>query len=326
MLSCPKCHALVYAAELQSLAEQAKAAEASGNLKEARELWAKSLALLPPESGQYTTIQSHIEALAGAEEAARSQQEEASFRKRWAKYLGPFAAAAVMAWKFKALLLLALTKAKFLIFGLGKLQTLLSMFVSLGVYWSWYGWGFAVGFLLCIYVHEMGHVWMLRRYGLSASAPMFIPGLGAFISLYKSPNSVHENARIGLAGPMWGLAAAFFCWLWGVSTGSGLMLAIAKVTAVLNLFNLTPVWQLDGGRGFRALAQTQRIVILALAGSLWFFTSAGMFFLIVLGTGYRLFKRDAAPEPDNGALWEFASLLIALGLLASISAPTPGRS
>lgn len=312
----------MYAAELANLAEEAKRAAESGNVVRSRELWAKGLTLLPPESGQYATIQAHIEALDRAEEAARAEREASGFRARWTKRLGPLAGVAFLLWKFKAFVLLALSKGKFLVLGLGKLQTLLSMFVSLGVYWSWYGWGFALGFLLCIYVHEMGHVWMLRHYGLAASAPMFIPGLGAFISLYKSPSSVREDARIGLAGPMWGLAAACFCWVWGVSTGSGVMLAIAKVTAALNLFNLVPIWQLDGGRGFRSLTRTHRILIAALAASLWLLTSVGMFFLILLGAGYRFYKRDAAVEADNGAFWEFALLLIALGLLASIAVPS----
>src|ERR1035437_4631322 len=81
------------------------------------------------------------------------------------------------------LLLLALTKGKFLLLGLTKMGTLLTMLASLGVYWAMYGWAFALGLVVSIYTHEMGHVAAIRRYGFPASAPMFIPGFGAFIQL-----------------------------------------------------------------------------------------------------------------------------------------------
>src|ERR1700689_2677115 len=73
--------------------------------------------------------------------------------------------------------LLLLSKGKLLLLGLTKLSTLLSMFAFFGVYWTLYGWAFALGLVLSIYVHEMGHVSALRRYGIPATAPMFIPGL-----------------------------------------------------------------------------------------------------------------------------------------------------
>jgi len=96
--------------------------------------------------------------------------------------------------------LFALTKAKFLLLGLTKLSTLGSMLAFLGVYWSMFGWKFALGFVLCIYVHEMGHVAELRRFGIAASAPMFIPGLGAFVSLKQLPANVMQDSRVGWPG------------------------------------------------------------------------------------------------------------------------------
>jgi Zn-dependent protease len=125
---------------------------------------------------------------------------------------------------------------------LGKFKTLLTMLASMGLYWNWFGWRFAVGFVLGIYVHEMGHVWALHRLGLRASTPMFIPGFGAFISLYDSPANVGQDARIGLAGPLWGAAAALAFLLPSLFLPGGtLWLAIARATAMINLFNLTPV-------------------------------------------------------------------------------------
>jgi Zn-dependent protease len=193
------------------------------------------------------------------------------------------------------------------------------MFVTMGVYWSLYGWKFAVGFVLGIYVHEMGHVWMLKHYGLRASAPMFIPGFGAFVSLYDSPQSVGQDARIGLAGPLWGAAAALACLPPAALLGSGVLFAVAHATAYINLFNLTPVWQLDGGRAFRALDRKQRLMLLALMVLLWFVTSQGMFLILALGAAWRAFaQRDFAPEPDQGVLAQFAGLLVLFGAILAL--------
>src|SRR4029079_13484890 len=86
--------------------------------------------------------------------------------------------------------------------------TVLSMLLSLGVYWTAWGWKFALGIVLSIYVHEMGHVIVLGRYGFRATAPMFIPGLGALVRLRQHVVNPREDAEIGLAGPIYGLGAA----------------------------------------------------------------------------------------------------------------------
>src|SRR5262249_18996551 len=105
---------------------------------------------------------------------------------------------------------LALWKLKTLLLGLTKASTLLTMFMSLGVYWAAWGWKFALGIVLSIYVHEMGHVIALRRLGFKASAPMFIPGIGAVVRLQQQVVNPREDAEIGLAGPIYGLGAAVF--------------------------------------------------------------------------------------------------------------------
>jgi Zn-dependent protease len=235
----------------------------------------------------------------------------------WIKKLGPFGAIAVAALKFKTAIFLLLTKAKFLLFGLSQLKTLLSMFAFFGVYWALYGWKFAAGFVIGIYIHEMGHVWMLRHYGLRASAPMFIPGFGAFVSLYDSPADVNEDARIGLAGPLWGAGAAITALLLaGAYPQQPVWLAVARATAYINLFNLIPVWSLDGGRGFRALDLRQRWMWIGLVALLWYLTRSGLFVLLLVGALYRVFwKKDPAARPDMGAFLEFAALLALFGAL-----------
>lgn len=243
-------------------------------------------------------------------------RNESKPQPEWIKRLGPLGVVATAALKFKTAILLFFAKAKFLLFGLAKLKTLLSMLAFLGVYWGLYGWKFAAGFVLGIYIHEMGHVWMLRHYGLRASAPMFIPGLGAFVSLYDSPADVAQDARIGLAGPLWGAGAALACLLPTIVFPGGVWGAIARATAYINLFNLTPVWTLDGGRGFRALDYRQRIMWLGLAVALWYITDSGLFLILLLGGAYRVFwKKDHAPVADQGLFFQFAGLMALFGAM-----------
>jgi Zn-dependent protease len=110
--------------------------------------------------------------------------------------------------------------------------------------------------VLFIYIHEMGHVIALRSYGLPASAPMFIPGLGAFIRLRTLNITPIQDARIGLAGPFYGLGAALLSLALFLATGRPIFAVIAHFGATINLFNLIPVWHLDGSRGFRSLTQS----------------------------------------------------------------------
>src|SRR6185503_15304593 len=98
--------------------------------------------------------------------------------------------------------LLLAGKLKFLLLGLSKLSTVASMFGFILVYWSIHGWPLAVGLAGSIYVHEMGHVAMLRRLGIAASAPLFIPGVGALVMLKERITDPLVDARIGLAGPL----------------------------------------------------------------------------------------------------------------------------
>jgi Zn-dependent protease len=317
-LSCPACRQLVHAGRLDELSRQAKTHEAAASHREAAIAWRQALDLLPPDSNQAVLIRDRIATLGAAARVAPAKP-----RPAWIKKLGPLAGAALLLWKFKAALLIVLGKGKFLLLGLGKFKTLLSMLATIGLYWSWYGWKFAVGFVLAIYVHEMGHVWALRRFGLRASAPMFIPGFGAFVSLYDSPANAGQDARIGLAGPIWGAAAAMIFLAPGLLLGGGFWFAVARATAWLNLLNLTPVWTLDGGRAFRALDSRQRFYIGALLILLWLATSEGLFLIPIAGVAYQIFwKKDAPAEGDRTILLQYAGLA---ALFAALMAAIPVR-
>ncbi len=154
--------------------------------------------------------------------------------------------AALSATKLKGLLLL-LPKLKFF-------TTSASMLVSIAAYTLIFTWRFAVGFVLLLLVHELGHVIQLRREGVKASAPVFIPFLGAAIAAKSLGGNALAEARVGLAGPVLGTLAAAAVGVAGLATDSELLKALAFVGFFLNLFNLLPVLPLDGGRAMSALS------------------------------------------------------------------------
>ena len=126
--------------------------------------------------------------------------------------------------------------------------------VSVAAYSLFWGWEFAAGFVVLMFVHEMGHVIQLRREGVPASAPMFVPFLGAVVMMKSLPDDALAEARVGLAGPVLGTLGAAAVAVVGGLTGSSLLLALAYVGFLLNLFNLLPVVPLDGGRAMAAMA------------------------------------------------------------------------
>jgi Zn-dependent protease len=167
-------------------------------------------------------------------------------RSRLKRAFGPLAVLAASAAKFKGVLLL-LPKLKLL-------TTSGTMLVSVAAYSLIWGLPFAVGFVLLLLVHEMGHVIQLRREGLQASAPMFIPFLGAVVMAKSLGDNALAEARVGLAGPVLGsLGSLALIPLWH-ATGNEMWRALAFTGFFLNLFNLLPVVPLDGGRAMAAMA------------------------------------------------------------------------
>jgi Zn-dependent protease len=169
------------------------------------------------------------------------------WRQRLKGALGPVAAAVLLiATKGKAILLL-LPKLKLF-------TTSASMLVSIAAYALIWGWSFAVGFVLLLLVHEMGHVIQLRREGVEASAPMFIPFLGAVISAKSLGGDAAAEARVGLAGPILGTLGTLIPLAIWLATGEQFWQALAYVGFFINLLNLLPVLPLDGGRAMAAIS------------------------------------------------------------------------
>lgn len=312
----------MHAATLKRLAAEAEAAEQKGEISAALSAWRSTMDLLPPESQQYAVILQRVRALSARVEDIGDAPKPSAWKKGAAGASG----LAVLLFKFKTVLLVLLTKGKFLLLGLTKAKTLFSMLVFLGVYWSIWGWKFALGFVVSIYIHEMGHVWMLNRYGIKATAPMFIPGFGALVRLQQYPVTVIEDARVGLAGPLWGLGAASAAYGIYLATGDTIWGAIAQSGAMINLFNLIPIWQLDGGRGFRSLTRAQRGLAAVAVGGMYYATAheqrQNFFLLIILFcAGGRVFMGEAPKERDDFGLFQYVLLILLLGGLSAISLP-----
>jgi Zn-dependent protease len=322
LLSCPVCHRLVHGQALKELAGRAETAAARGDLREALGAWRSSLELLPPGSRQHVAIAQRIEALSAQVESTSSAATPVPKSGAW-KWLAALGPIGLLLWKFKFIVVAILTKGKLLLLGLTKTGTLLSMFATVGVYWTVWGLWFAVGLVVSIYIHEMGHVAALRRLGIKASAPMFVPGLGAFVRMKQLPASPHEEARVGLAGPVWGLFTALACAAVALAMGSAYWSALAVWGARINLFNLIPVRPLDGGRGLLPLSRREAVAVTGVIGGTLLLTGEGMLWLLLLAAGGQLVAGGAPGPGDRRAAVTYSLLVAALGALCLLPVAAP---
>ncbi len=205
------------------------------------------------------------------------------FRELATKLWAPIAGLGYLLFKFKAAILA--------VFKLKIFATSASMLVSIAAYaWIW-GWRFAVGFVLLLFVHELGHVLELRRQGVPATAPLFIPFLGAVVGMKQLPNDVWREAQVALAGPILGSLGALGVWAAGASLDSDLLVALAFTGFFLNLFNLLPVSPLDGGRAAAALHPALWAVGLALLLGLTLLYPNPILILVLLIGGLEVWRR-----------------------------------
>jgi Zn-dependent protease len=305
-LACPACAWLTHGDTLKELAVEADLSTRIGNLVDARNQWTMALDLLPPQSQQHAVIRERVASLTSRINAAGDDSVASTVSTPWWRRGAPGIATAA---------LVMLSKVKFLVLGLTKASTLISMFAFFGVYWSIYGWPLALGLVVSIYIHEMGHVAMLRRLGIAAGAPMFIPGVGALVMLKQRVDDPLTDAKIGLAGPVWGLGAAIAAFAVYLVTGAKIWLAIAQLTGFLNLFNLIPVWQLDGARGIHVLARGERWIVVGAIVVTLLITEQRL--LLILGgvAIWRAWQSDAGPG-NTRVLATFVVLVAALSVLA----------
>lgn len=191
---------------------------------------------------------------------------EPGFFQRIKKLLAPVGFVLVLVVKFFA-------KLKFLVLPVLKffpviLKTGGTMILSVGAYALAWGWWYALGFVLLIFVHECGHLVAARRLGLNVGAPVFIPFMGAFIALKEAPRDAWVEAQVGIGGPLLGAVGAAVCLGIYLFSGNPLFGALAYTGCMLNLFNLAPVGFLDGGRIVTALSPWLWLVGMVILGAM----------------------------------------------------------
>jgi Zn-dependent protease len=188
------------------------------------------------------------------------------------------------------------------LFVAGKLGKLLTtggtMLLSILLY-SWvYGWKYAVGFVLLIFIHEMGHYVAARQRGLAVGVPTFIPFVGAWIEMKEMPHDVETEAYVGFAGPLVGTVGALACYWLARQTGSEMLLALAYAGCMLNLFNLIPISPLDGGRITAIISPRVWLAGVPLLAALFFYRPSPMLILIAI-MAYPQIKLALAGDPSR---------------------------
>jgi Zn-dependent protease len=293
-LECPQCRNLVHGDQMEQMAAHARSLEAHGDLQGARERWLACLPLLPAQSAQAEWIRGHVRELETSAPLQASAQRGPNATPDWAKKLGPVGP---------------------LLLGLWKLKFMWSFVAFLGLYWQLWGAAFGIGFAVLILVHEMGHFIDIKRRGLPADMPMFLPGLGAYVKWNALGVPLETRAAISLAGPLAGWFASAICAVLWLQTGYGLWGALARTSAWLNALNLIPLWIFDGSSATNALSKLERAVVLLVSAALGYALGEWVFGVVALGMGVRLFTHDAPPEHSNATAAYFVAVLTALAIV-----------
>ncbi len=249
---------------------------------------------LPPQAPVTPSVAASATVTSAVTTAA---ENEAFAAKRKRAGGGILATIVAIAAKGKALLLI-LPKIKVLSTGATAL-------VSVAAYSLFWGWTFAVGFVVLLFVHEMGHVIQLRREGIEASAPMFIPFFGAVVMAKSMGDDAVTEARVGLAGPVLGTAGAGVCLAIGEATNNDYWRALAYVGFLLNLFNLLPVTPLDGGRAMAALSPVMWFVGLGLMAVLAFTFHRSLILIFLVIAAFDVYRRWTALRKGGEAVQSY---------------------
>jgi len=216
--------------------------------------------------------------------------------------------------------LFVLGKAKFLglLAGVFKFKTLATMLLSIGAYAIEWGWLFALGFVLLIFVHEMGHAVAMRLEGIPAGAPVFIPFVGAFVAMQGQPRDAAVEARVALAGPVVGSLAAWAVLGAGFALEQPLLAALGHTAVLLNLFNLVPVPPLDGGRIAGAFTRTYWVTGYSVGIAALLVTGSPILLVVLVVGLFTLVRRWRDPVPGYDALPSRQRALIGLAYAALV--------
>jgi Zn-dependent protease len=249
----------------------------------------------PQDMEQYA---SHNE-VAPADVEQQGNAEKGGARKKLTGIAALLAAIGGWILKFKSLLFL-------LKFGTAGISAL----VSIGFYALLFGWPFAIGLVLMLFIHEMGHALVMKLKGIPVGSMIFIPMLGAAVMMNQMPKNAKDEAEVGIAGPIAGALAASFCLYVAQSQPHTVWAPLAYFGFFMNLFNLIPIVPFDGGRVLAAI--DRRIWILgfvALLGyQIWLWMNGNFYpwlLIFVVMAAFQLFSRGRTPDsPEARAYYE----------------------
>lgn len=228
--------------------------------------------------------------------------------------------------KFKSAIIFILVKFKFIFIflKLGKfISTIASMLLMIVIYAKTYGWTFASGFVLLLFIHEMGHYLTAKAIKLDVGVPIFIPFVGALISLKEEPKDAVTEAKVAMGGPLVGSLGSLICLLLYYILKEDVLMALAYTGFMLNLFNLIPVHPLDGGRVVSAISPRLWLIGIPI-GVIALFKAFNPIILILLALGIvKVIEQYRNPdklyyEVKTTTRWMFAlgyfGLILLLGL------------
>ncbi len=225
-----------------------------------------------------------------------------------------------------AILLFVLGKSKYLLMiaKVAKFHTLITMLLAVWVYAQFWGAKFAVGFVLLIFIHECGHALAMKRLGIPAGAPVFIPFVGAVISMKAMPKDAYIEALVGLGGPALGTVGAFFCLAVGFISGSEFWYALAYTGFMINLFNMIPISPLDGGRIVGALNRWIWVVGFILGGYLYYKIGSPILLLVLALGVFSFISSFKKQDPSYYQVSLERRILIGAGYFVSLFAMAIG--
>jgi Zn-dependent protease len=202
---------------------------------------------------------------------------------------------------------------------------IVSMFVTIGAYAIIFPVQFAVGLVLMLLIHEIGHVIAAKHKGLPVSAPLFIPFLGALITMKKHPRDAVTEAYIAFGGPILGTVGAIAAYVLAIYTQYELLYLIAYVGFFLNAINLLPIHPLDGGR--ISTAVTRWLWLVGLLGGLVVivYMKSILFFVIWALFAWELLQKYVLKNGNRKKRLVPFTLPVALEPLIQMGAFIPGE-
>lgn len=162
---------------------------------------------------------------------------------------------------------------------------------TVAVYTVMFTFEFALALLAVLVFHEYGHLRAMKKFGIPTKGMYLIPFFGG-IAVGDKPRTQWEDVYISMMGPVYGLAMTAVFYVAYLVTDSHFCGLVASTSALVNLFNLIPVYPLDGGRIVKALVFSHRnylalVVLLAISALClvvsWKLGLAFLAFFIILG-------------------------------------------